>query len=179
LEDTHGFFAALFALIAPERFVRLANYKNSRRGRPAELPLPDLLASLLFHLVCGAGTAAEHMFQLLGWGLSDSAISERRSVLPWALWERWLRDALRCRAHRRHHPEAFYRTWRLMALDGTQFSVSNTPQLLSQLPKAASRRGQAAFAKITTGVLLELGLHNPVAAAIGYAGQSEWLITVQ
>jgi hypothetical protein len=58
-----------------------------------------LLASLLFHLVCGAGTAAEHMFQLLGWGLSDSAISERRSVLPWALWERWLRDALRCRAH--------------------------------------------------------------------------------
>jgi hypothetical protein len=179
LEDTHGFFAALFALIAPERFVRLANYKNSRRGRPAELPLPDLLASLLFHLVCGAGTAAEHMFQLLGWGLSDSAISERRSVLPWALWERWLRDALRCRAHRRHHPEAFYRTWRLMALDGTQFSVSNTPQLLSQLPKASSRRGQAAFAKITTGVLLELGLHNPVAAAIGYAGQSEWLLSVQ
>ncbi|MCX6912809.1 MAG: hypothetical protein NT167_07165 [Verrucomicrobia bacterium] len=119
------------------------------------------------------------MLQLLGWGLSDSAISERRLVLPWALWERWLRDALRCRAHRRRHPEAFYRTWRLMALDGTQFSVSNTPQLLSQLPKASSRRGQAAFAKITTGVLLELGLHNPVAAAIGYAAQSEWQLSVQ
>ena len=109
LDDTHGFFAALFALIAPERFARLANYRNSPRGRPAELSLPDLLASLLFHFACGAGTAAEHMFQRLGWGVSDSAIFERRLVLPWALWERWLRDALRCRAHRRQHPEAFYR----------------------------------------------------------------------
>jgi hypothetical protein len=94
LADTHGFFAALFALIAPEHFARLANYKNSQRGRPAELSLPDLLASLLFHFACGAGTAAEPMFQLLGRGVSDSAISERRSVLPWALWERWLRAHL-------------------------------------------------------------------------------------
>jgi hypothetical protein len=179
LDDTHGFFAALFALIAPDRFARLVNYRNSKRGRPAELPLPDLLASLLFHFACGAGTAAEHMCQLLGWGLSDSAISERRSVLPWALWERWLRDALRCRAHRRHHPDAFYRAWRLAAFDGTQFSVTNTPQLLSQLTKASSRRGKAAFAKITAGVLLELGLHNPLAVAIGYAGQSEWQLSAQ
>jgi hypothetical protein len=179
LADTHGFFAALFALIAPERFARLANYKNSKRGRPAELSLPDLLASLLFHFACGAGSAAEHMFQLLGRAVSDSAISERRSVLPWALWERWLRDALRCRAQRRRHPDAFYRAWRLVALDGTQFSVTNTPQLLSQLVKASSRRGKAAFAKITAAVLLEVGLHNPLAVAIGYAGQSEWQLSVQ
>jgi hypothetical protein len=179
LDDTHGFFAALFALIAPHRFAKLADYKNSQRGRPAELPLPDLLAALLFHFACGTGTAAEHMFQLLGWGLSDSAISERRSVLPWALWEHWLRDALRCRAQRRRHPDAFYRAWRLVAIDGTQFSVTNTPQLLSYLVKASSRRGKAAFAKITTCVLLELGLHNPIAAAIGHAGQSEWQLSVQ
>jgi hypothetical protein len=40
--------------------------------------------------------------------------------------------------------------------------------------KAKARRGHAAFAKIVTGVLLEVGLHNPVAAAIGHKGQSEW-----
>jgi len=175
---THGFFAALFALISPKRFARLANYKTSNRGRPAELALTDLLASLLFHFVCGAGTAAEHMFQLLGKGLSDSAISERRLVLPWELWDRWLRDALRCRAQRRRHPEAFYRAWRLVAFDGIQFSVSNTPGV-SQLVKASTRRGKAAFAKITTGVLLEIGLHNPLAVAVGYAGQSEWQLSVQ
>jgi hypothetical protein len=177
--DVHGFFAALFDLIATERFTLLAQHKNSKRGRPPELPLTDLLAALLFHFLCGAGTAAEHLCQLLGRSLSDSAIAERRAVLPWSLWERWLRDALRPGAHRRRHPEAFYRGWRLVALDGTQFSVTNTPQMLSQLSKAASRRAHAAFAKITTCVLLEVGLHNPLAAAIGHAGQSEWQLSVQ
>jgi len=177
--DIHGFFAALFALIAPRRFERLAEYRNSKRGRPPELPLTDLLAALLFHFLCGAGTASEHLFQLLGRRLCDSAIAERRSVLPWALWERWLRDALRPMAQRRRHPEAFYRGWRLVAIDGTQYSVSNTPQTLGQLAKASSRRAQAAFAKITACVLLEVGLHNPLAAAIGHAGQSEWQLSVQ
>ena len=59
-------------------------------------------------------------------------------------------------------------------MDGTQFSLTNTPQVKATLRKAKSRRGRAAFAKITTTVLLELGLHNPLAAAIGRAGQSEW-----
>jgi len=99
--------------------------------------------------------------------------------LPWALWERWLRDALRCRAHRRRQPEAFYQAWRLVAFDGPQFSLTNTPQLLGQLRKASSRRGKAAFAKITAAVLLEVGLHNPLAVAIGYAGQSEWQLSIQ
>lgn len=178
-EDIHGFFAALFALIAPGRFEALAKYKNSKRGRPPELSLPDLLAALLFHFLCGAGTASEHLFQLFGRRLSDSAIAERRSVLPWALWEHWLREALRSTAHRRRHPEAFYRGWRLVAIDGTQYSVSNTPQTLGQLVKASSRRSKAAFAKITACVLLEVGLHNPLAAAIGHGGQSEWQLSAQ
>ena len=178
-EDIHGFFAALFALIAPQRFEKLAQYRNSNRGRPPELPLSDLLASLLFHFLCGAGTASEHMFQLLGRKLSDSSISGRRSVLPWALWEHWLRDASRATAHSRRHPEAFYQGWRLVAIDGTQFSVSNTPQTKGELIKASSRRAKAAFAKMTACVLLEVGLHNPLAAAIGHSGQSEWQLSVQ
>jgi hypothetical protein len=178
-EDIQGFFAALFALIAPQRFQKLAQYRNSNRGRPPELPLPDLLASLLFHFLCSAGTASEHLFQLLGRQLSDSSISERRSVLPWALWEHWLRDALRATAHQRRHPEAFYQGWRLVAIDGTQFSVSNTPQTKGELVKACSRRAKAAFAKITACVLLEVGLHNPLAAAIGHSAQSEWQLSAQ
>jgi hypothetical protein len=137
------------------------------------------LAALLFHFLCGAGVASEHMFQLLGRRISDSAIAERRAVLPWALWERWLRDALRSTAQRRRHPEAFYRGWRLIAIDGTQFSVANTPQTVGRLVKASSRRAQAAFAKITACVVLEVGVHHPLAAAIGHAGQSEWQLSVQ
>ena len=44
-----------------------------------------------------------------------------------------------------------------MALDGTQFSLSNTPQNNAARPKAKSRRGRAAFGKLTADVLLELG----------------------
>jgi hypothetical protein len=63
----------------------------------------------------------------------------------------------------------------LVALDGTQFSLTNTPQVAAgPIPKTKTRRGRAAFAKLTTAVLLEVGLHNPLAAAIGRRGQSEW-----
>ena len=87
-----------------------------------------------------------------------------------------MRLGLRARAQTAAHPEAFWRGWRLVALDGTQFSLTNTPQIHATACKAKSRRGRAAVAKITTGVLLELGLHNPLAAAIGWGGQSEWAL---
>jgi hypothetical protein len=87
-----------------------------------------------------------------------------------------LRRVLRPRAHRRRHPDAFWRDWRLVALDGTQFSVANTPQVLATFVKSRTRRGRAAFAKLTTAVLLEVGWHNPLAAGIGHAGESEWAL---
>jgi hypothetical protein len=94
--------------------------------------------------------------------------------LPWEIFAELMRRALRPRATARQHREAFWRGWRLVALDGTQFSLINTPQITATLEKARTRRGRAAFAKITTAVLLELGLHNPLAAAIGRKGESEW-----
>jgi hypothetical protein len=90
-----------------------------------------------------------------------------------------MRLGLRPLARAAAHPEAFWRGWRLVALEGTQFSLTNTPQVKTAAHKAKSRRGRAAFAKITTGVLLELGLHNPLAAAIGRGGQSEWALALE
>jgi hypothetical protein len=82
---------------------------------------------------------------------------------------------LRPQATRRHR-DAFWREWRVVALDGTQFSLTNTPQIAARVTKARTRRGRAAFAKLTTAVLLEVGLHNPLAAAIGRDGESEWAL---
>ena len=145
-----------------------------RRGRKPRVPVTDLLPALTFHVMNGAGTLAEHFFQLFGVPLADSSWSNRRMRLPWEIFADLMRRTLRPRATRRQHPDAFWRGWRLLALDGTQFSLTNTPQITATLPKARTRRGPAAFAKITTTVLLELGLHNPLAAAIGRRGQSEW-----
>ena len=56
------------------------------------------------------------------------------------------------------HVEAFYRRWHLVAIDGTIFTANNTPAIKAHRRKARSRRGLAAFLKITAVVLLELGL---------------------
>jgi len=50
--------------------------------------------------------------------------------------------------------------------------VRNTPRILGSLRKAAARRRSAAFAQIGLVVLVELGMHNPLAAAIGRHGES-------
>src|SRR5216684_133660 len=143
-----------------------------RRGRKPRVPVDQLLQALTFHVTQGAGTLAEHFFELYQEPLANSSWSDRRIRLPWDIFADLMGRALRPVATRRHR-EAFWRGWRLIALDGTQYSVTNTPQITATMTKAKSRRGRAAFAKIGVAVLLELGLHNPLAAAIARNAESE------
>lgn len=167
-----GFLEAWARLIGPRGVPTVA----TRRGRKPRVPLTQVLAALTFHVMQDAGTLAEHLFQLFRTPLADSSWSDRRLRLPWEIFAELMRRALRPRATPRQHREAFWRGWRLVGLDGTQFSVINTPQVTTMWEKARTRRGRAAFAKITTAVLLEIGLHNPVAAAVGRQGESEWAL---
>ena len=148
----------------------------TRRGRKPRVPLTQVLPALTFHVMQDAGTLAEHLFQLFRTPLADSSWSDRRLRLPWEIFAELMRRALRPRATPCQHREAFWRGWRVVALDGTQFSLINTPQVTATRKKARTRRGRAAFAKITTAVLLEVGLHNPLAAAVGRQGESEWAL---
>jgi hypothetical protein len=118
---------------------------------------------------------AEHAARLFEDTLVDSAWADRRARLPWEIFAELMRRMLRPRATRRQ-TAAFWRGWRVVALDGTQFSLTNTPQVTSATTKARTRRGRAAFAKLTTAVLLEVGLRNPLAAGIGRDGESEWAL---
>ena len=167
-----GFLGAWERLVGPRGVPTLA----ARRGRKPRVPLTEVLPALTFHVMQDAGTVAEHLFQLFRTPLADSSWSDRRLRLPWEIFAELMRRALRPRATPRQHREAFWRGWRLVALDGTQFSLINTPQVTAILEKARTRRGRAAFAKITTAVLLEVGLHNPLAAAVGRKGESEWAL---
>jgi len=144
-----------------------------RRGRRPRVPIDQLMQALTFHVTQGAGTLAEHFFELFQEPLSNSSWSDRRSRLPWEVFADLMRRALRPMAIRRQQPTAFWRGWRLLAIDGTQYSVTNTPQVAATTTKAKSRRGRAAFAKLGVAVLLELGVHNPLAASIARAGESE------
>jgi hypothetical protein len=167
--DTGGGFLTAWATLVPDWVPQLPR----RRGRKPRVPLDQILQALTFHVAHEAGTLAEHFFELFQAPLADSSWSDRRQRLPWEVFADLMRRALRPIASRRGQPDAFWRGWRLLALDGTQYSVMNTPQVSATTTKAASRRGRAAFAKLGVAVLLEVGVHNPLAAAIARHGESE------
>ena len=173
-EQAIGFLAAWQELVGVARLPCV----GKRRGRKPRVPLANLFGALIFHVLNPAGTLGEHFAMLFGDSLHESGCANRRARLPWEVFAELMRRVLRPLAKARRHKEAYWRGWRLTALDGTQFSVTNTPQNNSGLRKAKARRGRAAFAKLTTSVLLELGLHNPLAAAIGHKGQSEWELSL-
>ena len=169
-----GFLAAWNQLVGAQGIPTVPR----RRGRKPRVPVEQLLPALTFHFMQSAGTLAEHFSQLFDGSLADSSWADRRARLPWAIFAELMRRVLRPLAPRRER-EAFWRGWRLIALDGTQFSLTNTPQITATTQKARTRRGRAAFAKITTTVLVELGVHNPLAAAIGRGGESEWALALR
>ena len=144
-----------------------------------KIQLAQLVKGMVFHFFKGSGTLGDNVQTILKKTISDSALSQRRVPLPWQLFKDILSVVLSPKADTQKHPEAFYKGFRLIAMDGTKFSVGNTPQILSRLSKAASRRMEAAFAKLGACVLVELGLHNPIAAALGLHGESEIALAVE
>jgi len=167
------FLSGFSNLISPVRLGRILRCHGPAKRCPATVKAQCLVRALVFHLLRGTGTVCENLWLLHGKKLSASSMSERRQNLPWKVFETIMGEALAPKAQEKKHPGAFYRGWRLVAMDGTQFSVTNTPQILSSLSKAAARRLKAAFAKIGAVVLVELGVHNPLAAEIGADGESE------
>jgi hypothetical protein len=110
---------------------------------------------------------------LTGKTITDGAPAQRRALMPAAVFEELMGAALKPKADPSRHPDAFYHKLRLCGVDGPLFSISNTPQVKKQMGKARSRRGRAAFPKVGASVLVELGLRNPLAAALGAKGESE------
>ena len=144
------------------------------RARSApKLPAPKLISGLIYHQLQEGGTLAKNSGKLHGIKMSDSAYAQRRQLLPVELFEQILSTALSPLADPQLHPQSFLHGYRLVGVDGTQFSVVNTPAILAQLPKAASRRFEAAFAKLRLVSLVELGTHAPLAACVAAVSESE------
>jgi len=173
-----GFQHKFDQLICPRQLQTILQNCGPAKRCPARLPLAQLIAGLVFHVVRDCGTFARDVKRLTGKKISDSALSQRRENIPWEVFERTMDCALSAKADPKRHPEAFYQGRRLMGIDGSQFSVSNTPQNKKTFIKAASRRMRAAFGKVGVSVLTELGLHNPVAASVGEAGMGEQVLSL-
>jgi hypothetical protein len=172
-----GAFKALFQELIPWSFIyALLRRWGVRRRRTPVVTAVELIQSLVFHVISEAGTLAQHVKQLTGKTITDGALSQRRALLPPEVFEALMAAALKPKAEPERHPDAFYHGLRLCGVDGSTFSVTNTPQVKKRMRKAKSRRGRAAFPKVGVAVLVELGLHNPLAAALGVQGESEMVL---
>jgi hypothetical protein len=173
-------FQALFQELIPGTLIySLLRLCGVRRRRPPFITAVELIQSLVFHVIAETGTLAQHVKQLTGKTITDGALAQRRALLPPTVFDQMMSAALHPKANPERHPEAFYHGLRLCGVDGTTFSVTNTPQVKKQMRKAKSRRGKAAFPKVGAVVMVELGLHNPLAAALGAEGESEMVLAKQ
>lgn len=170
-------FKSLFGEVVPLGAMHaLLRCCGLRLRCPPVISAVELIEGLVFHVVAEAGPLAQHVKEVTGKRITDGALSQRRALLPVALFERIMALALQPKAQPARHPGAFYHGLRLCGVDGSQFSVTNTPQIKKRMRKAKSRRGRAAFPKVGVAVMVELGLHNPLAAAIGADGESEMVL---
>jgi hypothetical protein len=175
-----GTFKTIFDSVIPADTIEaVLNRCGAKRRCPPAISAPDFIAGLAFHTVAGPGKFGHHMKQLTGESITDGALSQRRSRLLEAVFPQVMAEALEPLADPQKHPEAFYQGLRLCGVDGTRFSVANTPSVKRAMRKARSRRGRAAFAQVGAAVMVELGLHNPIAAALGGAGESEMVLARQ
>jgi hypothetical protein len=176
-DDGGGFLTLLFQRISWAELNGL-NKRKHEAGRPAHvLSRGQLLAALLFHCtVSWAGSFGEHLFWLLGIKMAESTLSERRQALPFEVFKELLQRLLRPIATA--NAQAFYRQWRLVAVDGVSFSLPNTPQVNRACRKGGNQYGKAAFARLQCSALVELVMHNPLAASLGCQGESEWKLAL-
>lgn len=146
---------------------------GTHRGPRRKLQDWQLQLGLIVHLLQPFGTLSQCLRQHLQLSLSDAALSLRRQKMKLQPFVTLMRHALRPLAAEALHTGCFFKGLLLVGHDGTQLSVANTLAVLKEMSKAKTRRGLAAFAKIGLGVLVELGTHNPLAAAISVTGESE------
>src|SRR6185436_4689287 len=176
VQDCGGFFTLLWERISQSELEGL-NQRNHPAGRPTYvLARWQLVVAVLFRYTLSmAGTLGQNLWILFSINMAESSLSERRQALPFEVFEELLKRVLRPIEKMKNKGQACYRHWRLVAIDGVGFSLPNNKSIQqSNCRKGGNQHGRAGFAKLNCAVLLELVMHNPLAAALGRNGESEW-----
>lgn len=133
----------------------------------------------VYHELARSGNFSDNVKSITRVTISDSALSQRARSIGWKLIDEILPVVLRPLADRSLHPAAFHRGYRLLAFDGTRFNMRNTPAINAGALKNACSKGSGvpAFAHLLGVVLVELGLHQPLAASFGWQKEGELTLT--
>ncbi len=161
---------SISALVTPAKASQSAPNKG---GRPPTLTSSYLVAALVWHVLQEGGAFSKNTAMFLGRRMSDGSLSERRTSLGTTPWIEAMETFLANTTAGDDAPEASYKGLRLVGVDGTTFNVGNTPTMKDTATKTKTRRGEAAFYRISCVALAALGSHRPLAVRIGEAGESE------
>lgn len=131
------------------------------------MPFATFVQSLVVQALSSSGSLGGHVRTMSGVNISDAAVHERRQGLAWDFFEELNTHILRPRARRDLHPDCFYQGHRLLAVDGSWWSLRNTRANIAAAPPrhGNQKKASSAFLKWGTAVLLEVGTHQPLAAA--------------
>ena len=153
---------------------------SAHQGPRRKVSTVQMIAGLIAHVMQLQGCFTFHMKQFFGMDISDSALSQRRTAMGSEPFRAILRVALRPLAREAEHSGCFFKGLRLTGIDGTQWSLSNTPRINATITKTRTRRGPAAFAKLSLVALVELGTHAPLAAAFaaGVLRELAWSVAL-
>lgn len=146
-----------------------------RGGGKPKLTWWQWLMARVFHGMAKKGSFSTHVKQITGIDITDSALSQRGQSIGWRLLAELLPVVLQPVAEEQRHPEAFYHGMRLVALDGTRHNLRNTEAINSEAIKVKCSKGggEPAFAQLLSVVLVELGMHQPLHAALGWQAEGE------
>ena len=133
--DFIGKFKSLFGPIL-EGFV---SRQTPVRGAKPKLCASQLLISLVYHVMTGSGIFSENVFKIFNVSIKDSSLSERRQRMGFEPFDWLMKHALKPMADPARDPSCFYKGWRLCGIDGSRWSVINTPQILAKMTKAVTR----------------------------------------
>ena len=132
-----------------------------------KVPFATFIWGLVVHALSADGSLGQHVRTTSGMTISNAAAHERRQGLRWEWFEELFGHILKPLARRDKHPDCFYHGMRLLAVDGSKWSLRNTPAITAQSPpRHGNQHGHcAAFVKWSTSTLLEVGTHQPLAVA--------------
>jgi hypothetical protein len=139
----------------------------------ARSSLGQLLAAMIQQALAGCGSLGHHLRLIMKAPITDSAAILRRASLHWEFFQELFARVLKPLARPQEHPESFHAGLRVLALDGSDFSLPNSKAVLAmERPRRSNQHGQgnAAFMKWSTAVLLELGTHTPLSVACSTLG---------
>ncbi len=162
-------------LLSEARCCRIFERHGPRGGGLPKLSPWQWIMARVYHELARSGNFSANVKTITRVTISDSALSQRASSIGWKLVDEILPAVLRPLADESRHPEAFHGGYRLVALDGTRFNLRNTAGMKASAGKMTCSRGdgEPAFAHLRGMVLVELGLHQPLAATFGWQNEGE------